>query len=121
MTQNQPTQMVNYAEIGEAISHELAAKMVKDFHDTHSANIPRNFTVGKNIILQLLSQPGCVAMRIYNAIDETGKQTLVHAAVDEKGRTIVEYPIVDKDGSLGMVKALLLDRIGNTTSSGWAD
>ncbi len=116
MIKNQPTSAVNYAQVGEAISHELAGKMVKDYQDAHPAETHLCFTVGKNIIEQILAQPGCVAMRFYNAIDENGKQTLVYAGVDEKGYTIMEYPAVNEEGKLGRVEALIGDKSGITAA-----
>ena len=43
----------NYAEIGEAISHEFGAKMVKDFQD---ANPEENqfYNMGRNICLRMI-------------------------------------------------------------------
>lgn len=105
------TQVINYANVGEAIDHELGAKMIKNYQDANPSQIAQCFTVGKNIIEQVLAQPGCVAMRIYNAMDDAGKQTLVYAGVDNKGNTILEYPAVDGTGKLGQVEALLGDKI----------
>jgi len=105
------TQVINYANVGEAIDHELGAKMVKNYQDAHANEIAQCFTVGKKIIEQILAQPGCVAMRIYNAMDDSGKQTLVYAGVDERGETILEYPAIDENGKLGKVEALLGDKV----------
>ncbi len=101
MNQNQLLTKTNYAEIGEAINHDLAAKMVKDYQDARPNDVP-SFIIGKNVIEQVLAQPGCVGMQFFNAIDaETGKQTLVYAGVDEKGKVISEIPAIDGDGKLG--------------------
>ncbi|HTQ27690.1 MAG TPA: hypothetical protein VMI35_06165 [Puia sp.] len=99
----------NYAEIGEAIDHELAAKMVKDFNDIHP-DLGRDFVIGKNIIEKILAQPGCAAIRFYNAINEYGKQTLVYCGVDEKGNILDKYPVIGEDGKLYSVEALIGDR-----------
>jgi hypothetical protein len=104
------TEVINYANVGEAIDHELGAKMVKNYQDANPNQIAQCFSVGKNIIEQILAQPGCVAMRIYNAMDDSGQHTLVYAGVDEKGNTILEYPVIDEAGKLGKVEALLGDR-----------
>jgi len=114
---------VNYANVGEAISHELASKMVKDFQDSNSEDVAKCYVIGKNIIEQMLAQPGCVAIRFFNAIDETGKNTLVYAGVNEKGNTIIALPVVDETGKLGRIEALIGDRTmggeGTSTSTGW--
>ncbi len=107
--QNELKTKVNYAEVGEAISHELAAKMVKDFHDAQSEEVP-DFIIGKNIISQVLSQPGCVGIKFYNALNESGVRTLVYVGVDVNGNIITEYTGVNEDGKLGRVEALVGDR-----------
>ena len=116
MNQEKLTATRNYAEVGEAISHELAAKMVKNFNDS-SPNEPFGFNVGRNIIDQILAQPGCAGLRIFKAISEEGNQTLVYAGVDVKGNTIVEYPGVDAEGKLGKVAALIGDKTETTILS----
>ena len=111
---------VNFANVGEAISHELAAKMVKDFHDANLEGVSKSFIIGKNIIDQILAQPGCVALNIFNGIDEDGRNTLVYAGIDKNGHTILDYPGVNEKGQLGRVEALIGDRtIGPGPSYIW--
>jgi hypothetical protein len=100
---------INYAEIGELLNHEEAAKMVKDYND---ANPDKQycFSVGRNIIEKVLSQPGCVGLRLYNAINESGMQTIVYAGIDKNGRTILEFPVVSNDGKLGVVEGYIGDK-----------
>ena len=119
--QNELQTKVNYAEVGEAISHDLAAKMIKDYQDANTTAFDF-FVIGKNIINEILSQPGCIGMRIYNALDETGKQTLVYVGVDNKGQSIVEYSAVNNDGKLHRLPAIVADKVGTgteTTSNSW--
>lgn len=105
---------LNYAEAGEAISLNLAEKMIKDYNDANPEEI-YCFNVGRKIIEQIFAQPGCVSLRLYKALNEEGMQTLVYAGVDEKGRTIIEYAGVNEDGKLGKVEGL----IGDRTLPGW--
>ena len=100
---------VNYSEIGQAVDHELAAKMVKNFNDAHP-ELEKTFIIGKQIIDQIFAQPGCVAISIDNAINEYGKQTLVYYGVDENGRTLDKYPAIDQEGKLYSVEGLIGDR-----------
>jgi|SRR5215467_3015141 len=114
------TTATNYAAIGEAIDHELAAKMIKNYHDVNSNEAPKSYVIGKNVIEEMLAQPGCVGLRFYNAIDESGRQTLVYAGVDTNGNTIIEYPAVDEKGKLGRIEALIGDRtMGDGPSFSW--
>jgi hypothetical protein len=101
---------LNYAQVGEAISHQLAEKMVKDYNDAHPTE-QYCFNVGRNIIEQILQQPGCVGLRLFKAINEEGKETIVYAGINVNGDPIVEYSAVNGDGQLGKVEALIGDRL----------
>ncbi len=100
---------IDYAQVGEAISHELAAKMIKNYQDFRPNDVA-SYHIGRNIIEQILAQPGCVSIRFFNAIDEAGRQTLVYVGVDAKGNNIIAYPAVDEMGKLGKVEALAGDK-----------
>lgn len=100
---------INYAEVGEAISHELATKMVKNFHDARPED-QLSYNIGRNIIEKIFAQPGCVGIRVFNAIDENGRQTLVYVGIDTKGNMIVEYSGINSDGKLAKVEALVGDK-----------
>ena len=95
--------------VGEDIGYELGAKMVKDFQDANPDLLVATF-VGKNIISQILEQPGCVGIRFFNAINEDGKNTLVYVGVDKEGNNILEYSIVAADGNIHEVNAVVADR-----------
>ena len=113
MQQETTTAKINYAEVGEAISHDLAAKMVKDYNDSNPSQ-QYCFNLGKNVIEQVLAQPSCVGMRFYKAINEQGEETLVYAGIDKDGNSIFEYPVIGNDGKLGVVEALIGDRTQGT-------
>lgn len=89
----------NYAAVGEEISHELGAKMVKDFQDTYPEE-NQFYNMGRNIIELILAQPGCAGMRFYNAINEEGQKTMVYVGIDAKGNNILEYTVVKGEGKL---------------------
>jgi len=101
----------DFATVGEQISHELAAKMVKDHHDTHSVDESNSYYIGKNIIDQMLAQPGCVGIRFFDAINEAGKKTLVYVGIDSKGKSIIEYSAVNDHGKLAVVEGMASDRV----------
>src|ERR1700761_4954519 len=114
MMQNETKTAVSFAEVGEAISHDLAAKMIKDYQDTKESAF-EYFVVGRNILTEILAQPGCVGMRIYNALDASGNETLVYVGVDNNGHAIVEYSAVNNDGKLHRLPAIVADRVGTGT------
>src|SRR5690349_20516788 len=85
--------------VGEEISHELGAKMVKDFQDQNPEESTGNY-IGRDILERILNQPGCMGINFYNAINEMGKKTLVYVGVDENEQNITDFTIIDGNGKL---------------------
>lgn len=109
--QKELTTKKDYSQVGEAISHEMAA----DFVNAHAKTSPEgvtSFVIGRNIIDEILAQQGCVGMRFYNALNENGQKTLVYVAIDADGKDIVKKVIVLEDGQLATVNATVADRSG---------
>jgi hypothetical protein len=97
------------AQIGEEITHELGAQMITDYQSANPTDV-KSYQIGRNIIDQILAQPGCVGMRFYNAYNEVGEKTLVYTGVDEFGKAIVKYTIVDNEGLIDSKRAIVADR-----------
>ena len=100
----------DYQAVGGEISHDLAAKMVKNHHDKHSMANSYSYVIGKDIMNQLFSQPGCVAVRFFDAINEEGEKTLVYAAIDTNGKTIMEITSIDNHGKLAATPGMVFDQ-----------
>jgi hypothetical protein len=101
----------DFAAIGEEISHELAAEFVENY----KKNFPgerEGYVLGRNIIDQILAQPGCVGMRFYYGLNEDGQKTLVYVGMDTNGQDIVTKTVVMENGALGVDQATIADRIG---------
>lgn len=109
--QNTETKTRDLTKIGEAISHELGAKMVKDFQDANPEEGVGNY-IGKDILEKLLAQPGCMGIRFYNAINETGRKTLVYVGIDENNQIIDKYPCINSAGELFIDDGTVADRAG---------
>ncbi len=112
-------EQIDYQAVGEQISHELAGKMVKDFNDANSQDQPNCSTIGKEIILKTLSQPGCVGLRFYDAINEFGKKTLVYVGIDSKGKNILEYSTVNEHGDITVVEGMANDKANTDHPLNW--
>jgi predicted alternative tryptophan synthase beta-subunit len=97
------------AQVGEAITHELGAQMITDYQAANPTDT-KNYQIGRNIIEQILSQPGCAGIKFYNAYNEAGRKTLVYVGINEAGKSLVKYTTVSKEGSLGTEKAIVADR-----------
>ena len=103
-------EQTDFQNAGGEISHELAAKMVKDHHDKHTLCESHSYIIGKNIIELILSQPGCVGLRFFDALNEAGEKTLVYVGVDKKGKSIIELTSINDNGKLGVIKASIGDQ-----------
>ena len=109
MQQKELLTQLDVATIGEAIDHELASNLVKSYYEKY----PESFTgvtIGRNIIEQILTQPGCVGMRFYDAINEQGQKTLVYVGVDASGKDMTKQVVVEKGGAISTVPAIVADR-----------
>ncbi len=105
------------AQIGEEISHELGAEMIKDYQAANPTDV-KSYHIGRNIIEQILAQPDCVGIKFYNAYNEEGKKTLVYTGLDQFGKSIVAYTTVDTNGGLDNKKAIVADRAGTSGGVG---
>jgi hypothetical protein len=101
----------DYAAIGEQISHELAADFVKAYENANPRDI-KGYNIGRNIIDQILAQPGCMGLRFYNALNEEGQKTMVYVGIDADGKDLVKRTVVTQDGSLSDKDGIIADRLG---------
>jgi len=123
MMQNELITKKDVSGIGEEIGYELGAQMVKDYqvanpHDVHF------YVIGRKIIDQILSQPGCVGINFYNAYNESGEKTLVYVGIDKNGNALVSYKLVNNEGVLTEEKGIVADKVlpqGPSTRRGSAD
>ena len=110
MMQKELTTKKDYAAVGEEISHELAADFMKAYQDTHVGE-NGGYQIGRNIIDQILSQPGCVGMRFYYGLNEDGIKTLVYVGIDADGKDIVKRTVITSNGDLTIADGIFADRI----------
>ncbi len=100
--------------IGEEIGHELGAQMVKDYQVANPQDV-HAYVIGRNIIDQILAQPGCVGIQFYNAYNEMGEKTLVYIGLDQDGKTILEYTCVNTEGTMVTEKGIVADKVRRPT------
>jgi hypothetical protein len=100
------------ANIGEEISHEMAADFITSFEKAYPTE-NKWFCMGKNILEQILAQPGCAGIRFYNGINEKGQKTLVYVGMDAAGNDIMETVVVDDRGMIATTPAIVADRNGS--------
>jgi hypothetical protein len=100
----------NIATIGEEITRESGAQMIKDYHQAHPTDV-KSYIIGKDIINQVLAQPGCAGIQFYNAINEDGQKTLVYVGLDANGKPLMSYKSVNNQGILAEEKGIVADKV----------
>lgn len=77
------------------ISLPEAAAMTANFRNSNPMGV-KGFAFSKNILQEILNQPGCEGIRIYNAIDDNMMPTVVITGInqddsDQYTQTLAEY------------------------------
>lgn len=98
------------AAIGEEIGYELGKQMVNDYQAANPTDVTF-YEIGRNILDQVLAQPGCAGIRFYNAYNEMGQKTLVYVGLNKDGKAILEYTVINNEGVLESNKGIVADRI----------
>ena len=101
--------------VGEHIGYDLGVKMVKDYYD--ATGIGAAQFVGKNIIERILSQPDCIGINIYNALNERGEKTYVLVGLDKENNPILNITAVNLEGQINQLNGIVADR--SKVVNGW--
>jgi hypothetical protein len=110
MMNNQLLALKKVASIGEDIGLELGTQFIKDYQIANPADV-QYYVIGRNILDEILAQPGCVGIRFYNAYNEMGEKTFVYVGLNGDGKAIVEYTCINNEGQLEPHKGIVADRI----------
>jgi hypothetical protein len=65
---------------GSAISETMAGAWTKNYRDQPNSSLLSHF-FGRDILLQILAQEGCMGIRFYYALDDAGGKQLIAAGV----------------------------------------
>lgn len=103
--------------VGEHIGYDLGVKMVKDYYDQFGEGGAQ--FVGRNILEQILQQPGCIGINIYKALNEKGDKTYVLVGLDKENEPILEITAVNLNGEIKKQEGIVADR--NKVVQGWFD
>jgi hypothetical protein len=103
-------QMKLTATVGAEIGQELGAQFISSYRSANPADAICYY-VGRNILEQVLAQPGCIGIRFYNAYNEAGEKTLVYVGVNATGSDMISVTSVNTEGQLDVQKGIVADRI----------
>ncbi len=108
MTQN-TLQIRSVAQVGENIGIDEGIKLVNNFRDTNPDATP-GFYIGRNIINQILNQPGCVGINFRKCLSEINEEHLVYTGVDSDGQDLLEYSVVTTTGDIVRYDGIVADK-----------
>ncbi|HEY8689757.1 MAG TPA: hypothetical protein VIM07_11035 [Chitinophagaceae bacterium] len=110
MTQHELLETKTLAEVGEDIGLAEGIKLVNAFTNANP-EATKGYYIGRNVIDQILSQPGCVGINFRKCLTELNEEHLVYTGVDADGKDIVEYSVVTNTGDVVKQNAIVADRI----------
>ncbi len=100
------------AEVGENIGYEKGAKMIKTYYDQNQDDVLAHF-MGRNIIEEMLAQPGAIGIRMFHAVNEIGLKQMVLVAADANGQNILNYTTIGENGEIIRKKGIVADKMRN--------
>ncbi|MFL5748149.1 MAG: hypothetical protein ACJ751_25980 [Niastella sp.] len=95
--QERKTALKEIRTIGSLISLETAKEMIEAWQNQEPEAV-KSFLYGRKVFEQLLQVPGCVAIRVFNGLDDNSQQALVFVPVGEKNQNILNYSITTPEG-----------------------
>ncbi|MBA2250313.1 MAG: hypothetical protein H0W12_08985 [Chitinophagaceae bacterium] len=108
----------NLAEVGEDIGLAEGAALVKAFQ-AENPDATHGYYIGRNILEQILAQPGCVGINFRKCLTETNQEHLVYTGVDADKKDILEYSLVNNTGDIIKKDGIVADRTGNNAWDFW--
>jgi hypothetical protein len=81
---------------GAVITLAEGAEMTANYRATINVGDTIGHVVGSNLINSILSQSGCLGIRMYYALDAKGNRQIVLVGVDVNGDDITNGVIVDR-------------------------
>lgn len=79
---------------GDRIDLVTARKWAQNYRNADPTGI-RSHYFGRDVLDQILMQPGCTGIRVYYALDDNNERKLLIAGVDNKGNSLLPaYPVI---------------------------
>lgn len=97
---------------GVVITLADGSQMTADYRATISVGDTISLAVGKNLLNSILSQSGCMGIRMYYALNSKGEDQLVLVGVDSNGDDLTAGILVD-----GLVKCPVFCPKSNSLNS----
>ena len=109
MTQNTLVETKTLAEVGENIGLKEGRELVNAFRAANP-EATKGYYIGRNILEQILAQPGCVGINFRKCLTNMNEEHLVYTGVDAEGKDILEFSVVTNTGDIAKQEAIVADR-----------
>src|SRR5688572_27798174 len=96
----------NLAQVGEDIGLEEGKKLIAAFRNANP-DATTGYYIGKNILMEILAQPGCVGINFRKCLSATNQEHLVYTGVDADGKDIISYSVVTNQGGIETINAIV--------------
>lgn len=110
MTQSALLETKNLTEVGEDIGLTEGIQMVNAFTEANPTATP-GYYIGRNILEQIMAQPGCVGINFRKCLTIMNEEHLVYTGVDADGKDILKYSVVTNTGDFVSKDGIVADRI----------
>jgi hypothetical protein len=110
MTQNAILETKSLAEVGEDIGLTEGIQLVNAFKEANP-DATAGYYIGRNILEQIMAQPGCVGINFRKCLTNLNQEHLVYTAVDADGKDILKYSVVSNTGDIVSKDGIVADRI----------
>lgn len=100
----------NLTEVGEDIGLTEGIQLVKAF-TAANPEATKGYYIGRNILEQIMSQPGCVGINFRKCLTNLNEEHLVYTGVDAEGKDILQFSVVTNTGDIETKDAIVADRI----------
>ena len=110
MTQNAILETKTLAEVGEDIGLSEGVQLVNAFTAANPDATP-GYYIGRNILEQIMAQPGCVGINFRKCLTNMNEEHLVYTGVDADGKDILEFSVVTNTGDIIKKDGIVADRI----------
>ncbi|MDQ6761343.1 MAG: hypothetical protein M3015_01805 [Bacteroidota bacterium] len=109
MNQNTLVETANLTEVGENIGLAAGIELVNAFKAVNPT-ATSGYYIGRNILEQIMSQPGCVGINFRKCLTNLNEEHLVYTAVDADGKDILTYSVVTNTGDIVKQDAIVADK-----------
>ncbi len=109
MNQNALVETQNLAEVGENVGLAEGIELVNAFKAANPT-ATQGYYIGRNILEQIMAQPGCVGINFRKCLTNLNEEHLVYTAVNAAGNDIIEFSVVTNTGDLVKQDAIVADK-----------